>query len=36
MGSKNIFYDAPGKFQDNRFEKIILPLGDGLTVCVKN
>ena len=22
MGSKNIFYDAPGKFQDNRFEKI--------------
>ena len=22
MGSKNIFYDAPGKFQDTRFEKI--------------
>tara|TARA_B100001250_G_C19666000_1_gene729297 strand:- start:150 stop:806 length:657 start_codon:yes stop_codon:yes gene_type:complete len=22
--------------RDNRFEKIILPLGDGLTVCVKN
>ena len=22
MGSKKIFYDAPGKFQDNRFEKI--------------
>ena len=22
MGSKNIFYDAPGKFQNNRFEKI--------------
>ena len=22
MGSKNIFYDAPGKFQDTRFERI--------------
>ena len=22
MESKNIFYDAPGKFQDTRFEKI--------------
>ena len=22
MGGKNIFYDAPGKFQDTRFERI--------------